>query len=137
MTNQIKLINSLSESDLFVETLFDKTREDWREELKSFGLVNTYSPTAFALPRQTNPLVINLADDKYAPMVGYNPRIYVPVHASNDKAFMSVCSVNQFVVQKNFGYCIEGYDFQDHRSAAELGSFLVHFEKLYIVQAMN
>ncbi len=136
MQNKIPLISSLSESDLFVEDCSGKSREEWIDELLAFGLTTTYNGNCFGIPRQANPLNISLADDKYAPRVGYNPRIYVPRVAANDKTFMKIISDKKINVVNNFGHTFKGYDFQDRRSVAELGSFLVWFEKEYIDQAM-
>lgn len=136
MQNKIPLINNLSQSDFFVEDCSGKTRQEWIDELLAFGLTTAYSGTCFGIPQQTNPLIISLADDKYAHRVGYNPRIYVPRMAAEDKSFMGVVSDNKIVVTKSLGYSIKGYDFHDNRSVSELGSFLVWFEKEYIDKAM-
>lgn len=132
MNGNIHLINNISESGLFIPEENDKTREDWNEELLSFGLRYISGRHAYEIPRQNNPLSIQLADDKFVALVGPNPRIYVPRSAADDEFFMGVCQKNDISIVFNHGYCVKGYDFLDQRSVPELGSFLVEFEKQYL-----
>lgn len=132
MKGNLKLINNLSESGLYIPQENEKTHEDWREELLNFGLQYIPGRYAYEIPRQNNPLSIQIADERFKALMGENPRIYVPVSAAKDNIFMTVCRENDISIASNHGYCIKGYDFLDQRSVAELGTFLVEFEKQYL-----
>lgn len=132
MNEKIPLINNISESGLYIPQQSDKTRENWRKELLDFGLKYISGRYVYEIPRQSNPLSIQIADDKFVSLVGENPRIHVPRAAADDDIFMTICKQNDICIVANHGYCVQGYDFHDQRSVVELGSFLVAFEKQYL-----
>lgn len=132
MLKNLQIINNISESGLFLPSDLDKSQEEWVEEFLDFGLINLPESRFFEVPRQANPLSIQLADDKFIPKVGENPRIYVSPSALKDEVFMSILDENNVSLGKHYGNFIKTYGFYDHRTTSELGSFLVSFEKAYL-----
>lgn len=132
MLKDIKIITHISKSGLFIPSDTDQSQEQWREELLDFGLINVPDSRFFEVPRQANPLSIQLADDKFIPRVGETPRIYFPPSALDDKVFMSICEENNISLSKHLGNFVKTYGFYDRRTTLEFCSFLVEFEKAYL-----
>tara|TARA_R110001592_G_scaffold48168_6_gene151993 strand:- start:6920 stop:7327 length:408 start_codon:yes stop_codon:yes gene_type:complete len=117
----------LIEKDAVVEC--KKTKEEWRDELLDFGLINDRK--FFFVPNNKSKLKIAFADVEYVKRLGIAPRISIPKSTVNGDIFTAVCDEYGLNVIHNFGLTFEGYDFKCGKSAQELSSFLVGFENAY------
>jgi len=106
-----------------------QSKEQWRDELIDFGLVN--DGLKFNVKGSIAPISIAFCDREYTAKFGNSPRITVSKAADNDEAFNKVIDFIKAKTINNSGLTITGYDFGCGKTSKELGSFLIGFENAY------
>jgi len=123
------LVDNIGSVDFVTLTDNSKSKTEWRNELVAFGL--KHNDRFFSIHGGIAPIYASLADAKYESRFGTSPRVSVAKSAEDAPIFNHVCEHFGIRVVKNFGLVINGFDFDDDRTAQEIGSFIVGFEQSY------